>query len=96
MENFEFTNNWFKDAAKFQWDRLIPNLKPSKILEIGSYEGASACYLIQKLGREKSIEIHCIDSWSSENNPDKLDNENDNKFKEQVIKYKKNETTSQI
>ena len=82
MENFEFTNNWFKDAAKFQWDRLIPKLKPSKVLEIGSYEGASACYLIQKLGREKSIEIHCIDSWSSENNPDKLDNENDNKFKE--------------
>ena len=26
MENFDFTNNWFKDAAKFQWDRLIPKL----------------------------------------------------------------------
>ena len=45
MENFEFTNNWFNDAAKHQWDRLIPGIKPNKILEIGSYEGASTCYL---------------------------------------------------
>ena len=77
MENFEFTNNWFNDAAKHQWDRLIPGIKPNKILEIGSYEGASTCYLIQKLGKEKSIEVHCIDSWDSES-----DDKTDNKYKE--------------
>ena len=66
MENFEFTNNWFNDAAKHQWDKLITQVKPKKILEIGSYEGASTCYLIEKLAQENEIELHCIDAWSNE------------------------------
>ena len=66
MENFKFTNAWFDGAAKDQWEKLIPQIKPKKILEIGSYEGASACYLIQKLAQENPIEIHCIDAWNIE------------------------------
>ena len=66
MENFKFTNSWFNDAAKSQWEKLISQIKPKKILEIGSYEGASTCYLIQKLAQENSIEIHCIDAWNIE------------------------------
>ena len=23
MENFKFTNSWFNDAAKYQWEKLI-------------------------------------------------------------------------
>jgi predicted O-methyltransferase YrrM len=38
-------------------------LDPSRILEVGSYEGASACYLIDKVGKRKSMEIHCVDTW---------------------------------
>ena len=37
MENFNFTNNWFNDAAKAQWEKLISQIKPKKILEIGSF-----------------------------------------------------------
>ena len=66
MDNFKFTNNWFNDAAKHQWEKLISQIKPKKILEIGSYEGASTCYLIEKLAQENPIEIHCIDAWSIE------------------------------
>ncbi|HWR00892.1 MAG TPA: class I SAM-dependent methyltransferase [Chlorobaculum sp.] len=33
------------------------------ILEIGSYEGASTCYLINSLAPTNDIEIHCIDTW---------------------------------
>ena len=66
MENFKFTNTWFNDAAKQQWEKLISQIKPKRILEIGSYEGASTCYLIQKLAQENSIEIHCIDAWNIE------------------------------
>ena len=66
MENFKFTNTWFNDAAKQQWEKLISQIKPKRILEIGSYEGASTCYLIQKLAQESSIEIHCIDAWNIE------------------------------
>jgi predicted O-methyltransferase YrrM len=60
---FQFTNRWF-DVARNVWDQLIPSINPSKILEIGSFEGASTCYLIQKLAINKPIELHCVDSWA--------------------------------
>jgi predicted O-methyltransferase YrrM len=60
--HFEFTNSWFA-MAKPAWELLIPNLNPKRILEIGSHEGASTCFLIEKLGSEKDIEIHCVDTW---------------------------------
>lgn len=59
----EFTNNWFAQNAKDLWDRLFQTEKPKKILEIGSYEGASVCHLIKTLGNEYPLEIHCIDTW---------------------------------
>lgn len=62
-QNFKYTNKWFDGAAKKMWDLLIPRINPTRILEIGSFEGASACYLIEKLGVKKSIELHCIDTW---------------------------------
>lgn len=58
----EFTKNWF-DVSKSNWENLVPRSNPSRILEIGSYEGASACFMIEKLGGQKPIEIHCIDTW---------------------------------
>lgn len=63
MATYEFTNNWFEITAKAIWDNLIPQINPARILEIGSYEGASACYLIDKLGGERDLELHCIDTW---------------------------------
>lgn len=64
MPNYQFTNSWFEIAAKQNWDNLIPQfIKPSKVLEVGSYEGASACYLIEKMANYDPLEIHCIDTW---------------------------------
>jgi len=63
MVEYNFTNNWFKSVAKDYWDQLIPRMRPIKILEIGSFEGASACYLIEKLAIDREIEIHCVDTW---------------------------------
>jgi predicted O-methyltransferase YrrM len=60
---YQYTNNWFLSAAKTVWDGLIPQINPSKILEIGSYEGASTCYLIDRLAQRKEIELHCVDTW---------------------------------
>ena len=60
---YDFTNNWFEDSAKGVWDSLIPQINPTRILEIGSYEGASTCFLIEKLAASKEIEIHCVDTW---------------------------------
>jgi hypothetical protein len=33
-------------------------------LEIGSYEGASTCFLIDQVARERDIELHCVDTWA--------------------------------
>ena len=60
--HYQFTNTWF-DATRHVWEQLIPQVKPRKILEIGSYEGASACFLIDKLATDAGIEIHCVDTW---------------------------------
>lgn len=61
--DYRFTNAWFNNAAKQIWDQILPQLNPTNILEIGSYEGASTCYLIDALSQRKSVEIHCVDTW---------------------------------
>ena len=58
----EYTAEWF-NAARPVWDRLLPQLDARLVLEIGSYEGASACYLIDVLSQKAPLEIHCIDHW---------------------------------
>lgn len=63
MTEYQFTNQWFDNTAKASWDVIIPSIKPQKILEVGSYEGRSICYLIEKLGNELDLEIHAIDTW---------------------------------
>jgi hypothetical protein len=60
---YQFTNNWFGNVAKLVWDQLIPNVNPARILEVGSYEGASTCYLIDTLSPKHSLDLHCIDTW---------------------------------
>lgn len=63
MSGYQFTTTWFQGSGKAIWDELIPRIVPRQILEIGSYEGASACYLIDKVGALAEMEIHCIDTW---------------------------------
>jgi hypothetical protein len=57
-----FSNNWF-GKIQGNWEVLLESLKPTKILEVGSFEGASVRFLIERLANESDIEIHCIDSW---------------------------------
>lgn len=57
-----FTNTWFANVRD-NWLQLLDQLKPRRILEIGSYEGASSCFLIERLSMDAEIEIHCVDTW---------------------------------
>ncbi len=61
---FEFTRDWFSRHIPV-WDRIIGQEKPRKILEIGSFEGRSACYLIEKCAAlvEGEVSITCVDTW---------------------------------
>jgi len=59
---FQFTQDWFAQNIAV-WDKLVPRYTPKKILEVGSFEGRSACYFIEKCAAEREIELHCVDSW---------------------------------
>ena len=72
-----FRNNWFNESIKQGWKPLIASLRPRLLLEIGSYEGASACFLINELYRNKihQPKLFCVDTWGGgiehqENNVD--------------------------
>jgi predicted O-methyltransferase YrrM len=59
---YEFTNAWFAPHAPI-WSRLLAQLKPARVLEIGSYEGQSACFLIEACAAFAPMEIVCVDHW---------------------------------
>lgn len=61
-ETPEYTADWFQSIRPL-WDMLLPHMEARRVLEVGSYEGASACLLIDVLGRKAPLEIHCIDHW---------------------------------
>lgn len=63
MTDYEFTNDWFEKTARPIWDHAIPRIRPERVLEIGSYEGRSTCYLIDALSLQRPLEIHCVDTW---------------------------------
>jgi predicted O-methyltransferase YrrM len=62
-DDYVFTQNWFEFGARPIWDQMMPLIDPSSILEVGSYEGASSCYLIDSLANIHPLELHCVDSW---------------------------------
>jgi predicted O-methyltransferase YrrM len=68
VSTMQFTNGWFEEEARANWDRLLPSIRPKKILEIGSFEGQSTCYMIQMLGCLYPFELHCVDSWDGVGN----------------------------
>ena len=60
--DYIFSNNWFDQNSEI-WSQLFKQLKPTRILEVGSYEGRSTAYIIESLANINDIEIHCIDNW---------------------------------
>lgn len=59
---YEFTSDWFT-RHKNLWDTLLDEIKPKRILEIGSFEGKATTYLIEKCGQWHPTEIYCVDMW---------------------------------
>ncbi|MDX2143832.1 MAG: class I SAM-dependent methyltransferase [Rhodospirillaceae bacterium] len=59
---YDFTQDWFSKHVPV-WNKLLPSFAPRKYLEIGSYEGRSACYIIDRFSADASLDIHCIDTW---------------------------------
>ena len=72
MAGYAFTNNWFDKHVQV-WSTLLESFHPSKILEVGCYEGKSTTFLIEKIANQRDLEIHCIDTW--EGGIEHIDNE---------------------
>ncbi len=62
-DKYEFTVDWFSQYWN-NWVSLTANQRISKILEIGSFEGRSACTMIDHFSRTAPLEVFCIDHWS--------------------------------
>lgn len=59
---YDFTADWFTRNVPI-WEEVVIPLSPRKILEIGSFEGRSACYVIEKCSQSGPITLYCVDTW---------------------------------
>jgi predicted O-methyltransferase YrrM len=62
-DGYDFTNEWFRPHEGV-WREILRVQPPSRMLEIGSYEGRCACFLIDECAKDRPIELHCIDTWA--------------------------------
>jgi len=63
--DYDFSVNWFSYAEKMWPDlvRFIPNEgKPRRFLEIGSFEGKSATWIIENM-MQPGDTLLCVDTW---------------------------------
>jgi len=62
MKEIEFTQPWFEQTAKPLWNQFIrDNFTPNHYLEIGSFEGASVCWVLENMPTLETVV--CIDTW---------------------------------
>jgi len=62
-KDHQFSTDFFNEFSSI-WREIISRLKPQRILEIGSYEGRSTCFIIEECSRHAPIEIHCLDTFA--------------------------------
>jgi predicted O-methyltransferase YrrM len=60
---YNITQDWFSNHIP-AWDSILAQIRPSRVLEIGSYEGLSTTYIIEQCAAFGPLEIHCIDTWA--------------------------------
>ena len=54
-----FTNTWHANQSMY-WDRFVKQLQPKTYLEVGSYEGQSAKWVLDTF---PACNVTCIDTW---------------------------------
>lgn len=61
--SYEFTNDWFAINAPV-WRNMIAETKPRRFLEIGTFEGQSALFMIENCAAHGPLDLTCIDTWT--------------------------------
>jgi predicted O-methyltransferase YrrM len=64
MNAYEFSDYWFGDLVPIWTAFFSASQRPpiNKVLEIGSFEGASSVWILENL-LKMGGELHCIDTW---------------------------------
>ncbi len=62
MVKYDFTKFWFNEV-KHNFVSLMDQFDPSRILEIGSFEGLSSVFFIDYTKNKRGLELHCVDTW---------------------------------
>jgi len=92
-KKYLFTTDWFTDASKFQvairFKKFLSKYKgePCKFLEIGSYEGMSAVWILDNIFTNKDARLWCIDlakNWTKDAFPKLVENINRSGKRDQV------------
>lgn len=60
----DFTKDWFTNNIPL-WEKQLMHLKgkPLTFLEIGTFEGRSALWLLENILTHKDSRLYCVDSW---------------------------------
>ena len=68
--SFQYTTDWFSHRIP-EISSSTLGLSPAKILEIGSWEGRSACWFLRTF---ETAHLTCVDTWegSTEHTPDMI------------------------
>lgn len=64
MDKYKFTTDWFSGNIPV-WTEVLKELrgKPVNVLEIGSYQGRSAVWLLENILTHDDAHLTCIDSF---------------------------------
>jgi predicted O-methyltransferase YrrM len=85
--SYEFTNDWFKRTAH-GWSQFP---KAGRVLEIGSYEGQSAVWIIENMLTDDGI-LYCVDTWAGGEDHQGIDfDQVETRFETNVKKAKRSE-----
>lgn len=70
---YDFTVDWFALHIPV-WNQLLDRLEPRRMIEIGSYEGRSACHLVERYGQRAPLRLLCVDTWKGgfEHSPEEM------------------------
>jgi predicted O-methyltransferase YrrM len=61
---YTFTNDWFHQSANLDvWDQIVDGIKPTRILEVGCFEGRSTTFMIERCHRFGPLSVTCVDTW---------------------------------
>ena len=61
-DGYDFSQDWFSHHIP-SLERILAHYQPTRLIEIGCYEGRSTSYLIERCAGYGPLQIHCLDTW---------------------------------